>query len=45
MPTEINTASPLVLNIAWDPAKAAANISKHGVTFAQAAQVLLDRWH
>ena len=42
MPAEINTSSPLVLIIAWDPVKAAANISKHGVTFAQAAQVLLD---
>jgi uncharacterized DUF497 family protein len=30
------------LDIAWDPAKAAANLAKHGVTFAQAASVLLD---
>lgn len=28
--------------IAWDPAKAQANRTKHGVTFAQAATVLLD---
>lgn len=30
------------LDFAWDPAKAASNASKHGVTFAQAATVLLD---
>lgn len=30
------------LDIAWDPAKAAANLAKHGVAFAQAATVLLD---
>lgn len=30
------------LEFAWDPAKAASNITKHGVTFAQAATVLLD---
>lgn len=30
------------LDIAWDPAKAASNLAKHGVAFAQAASVLLD---
>ena len=30
------------LEFAWDPAKAAANLTKHGVSFAQAASVLLD---
>lgn len=30
------------LEFAWDPVKAASNITKHGVTFAQAATVLLD---
>ena len=30
------------LEFAWDPAKAASNVTKHGVTFAQAATVLLD---
>ena len=30
------------LECAWDPAKAASNVTKHGVTFAQAATVLLD---
>ena len=30
------------LDIAWDAAKAQSNIAKHGVTFAQAATVLLD---
>lgn len=30
------------LEFTWDPAKAASNISKHGVSFAQAATVLLD---
>ena len=30
------------LDFAWDPAKAASNETKHGVTFAQAATVLLD---
>lgn len=32
----------LNLIFAWDPAKAASNLSKHGVTFAEAATVLLD---
>ena len=26
----------------WDPPKAAANVSKHGVTFDEAATVFLD---
>ena len=26
----------------WDPAKAAANLNKHGVSFAEAASVFLD---
>ena len=30
------------LEFAWDPAKATSNITKHGVSFAQAATVLLD---
>jgi uncharacterized DUF497 family protein len=34
--------SALELDITWDAAKAQANIVKHGVTFAQAATVLLD---
>lgn len=30
------------LDITWDAAKAVSNIAKHGVSFAQAATVLLD---
>lgn len=30
------------LEFTWDPAKAASNVTKHGVAFAQAATVLLD---
>lgn len=30
------------LDIAWDPAKAASNLTKHGVAFVQAATVLMD---
>lgn len=30
------------LEITWDPTKAKSNRAKHGVTFAQAATVLLD---
>lgn len=30
------------LQITWDPLKAEANIAKHGVTFSEAATVLLD---
>lgn len=29
-------------DVSWDPSKAQTNIAKHGVTFAQAATVLLD---
>jgi hypothetical protein len=32
------------MRIAWDPAKAAANIATHGVTFAEAATVLKDEF-
>lgn len=32
----------LRLEFTWDPTKAASNHAKHGVTFAQAATVLLD---
>lgn len=34
--------SALQLDITWDPLKAQSNIAKHGVTFVQAATVLLD---
>lgn len=30
------------LAVTWDPAKAASNLHKHGVAFAQAATVLAD---
>ena len=30
------------LDIAWDPVKAQSNLAKHGVSFDQAATVLLD---
>ena len=30
------------LDLLWDPVKVASNQIKHGVTFAQAATVLLD---
>ena len=30
------------IEFAWDPSKAASNVTKYGVTFAQAATVLLD---
>lgn len=30
------------LDISWDPLKAQSNLAKHGVSFAQAASVLLD---
>jgi uncharacterized DUF497 family protein len=30
------------LDVTWDDAKAQSNIDKHGVTFAQAATVMLD---
>ena len=31
-----------ILDITWDDAKANINLGKHGVTFAQAATVMLD---
>jgi hypothetical protein len=30
------------VDIEWDPAKAASNLKKHGVSFQEAATVLLD---
>lgn len=30
------------IDIAWDSAKAEANLAKHGVTFSEAAEVLMD---
>lgn len=36
------TRSGTELEFAWDAAKAAANLTKHGVAFAQAATVLAD---
>ena len=30
------------LDFTWDPAKAASNITKHGVSFPQAASVFID---
>jgi uncharacterized DUF497 family protein len=30
------------LEVEWDPAKAQSNLTKHGVSFEQAATVLLD---
>lgn len=30
------------LDVAWDPNKAASNLAKHGVSFSEAATVLLD---
>jgi hypothetical protein len=32
------------LRIEWDPAKAEANIAKHGVSFEEAASVFYDGW-
>jgi len=37
--------APPPFEVSWDPRKAEANITKHGVTFAQAATVLLDPLH
>lgn len=34
--------TPLQLEVTWDVAKAQSNLVKHGVTFTQAATVLLD---
>lgn len=36
------TGSAPQLEFTWNPAKAASNVTKHGVSFAQAATVLLD---
>ena len=38
-------STPPPFEVSWDPHKAEANITKHGVTFAQAATVLLDPLH
>jgi len=38
----LSTGSTPQLEFTWDPAKAASNVTKHGVSFAQAATVLLD---
>ena len=38
-------SAPPPFEVTWDPRKAEANITKHGVTFAQAATVLLDPLH
>lgn len=35
-------SNKLQLDITWDPIKAQSNIAKHGVSFVQAASVLLD---
>jgi uncharacterized DUF497 family protein len=35
-------ASKVELDITWDPVKARINLAKHGVSFTQAATVLLD---
>ena len=32
----------MTYNFEWDPAKAASNLAKHGVSFNRAAQVFLD---
>ncbi|MFY7907252.1 MAG: BrnT family toxin [Burkholderiaceae bacterium] len=40
-PSPQTPASPQ-LDITWDAAKAASNLAKHGVSFAQASTVLLD---
>ena len=32
----------MYLDFTWGPAKAASNITKHGVSFPQAASVLVD---
>jgi hypothetical protein len=34
--------TPMDLNVTWDPTKAETNQGKHGVSFGQAAGVLLD---
>jgi uncharacterized DUF497 family protein len=34
--------SNVEIDTTWDPVKAQSNVAKHGVTFVQAATVLLD---
>lgn len=42
-PSEVvKSVSAPKIDIGWDPAKAQANVRKHGVSFAEAATVLLD---
>lgn len=38
----MSTESGPKLEFAWDPTKAASNLAKHGVAFAQAASVFAD---
>lgn len=38
----MNPNPPLKLDFDWDPGKAAANLTKHGVSFTEAASVLTD---
>lgn len=38
----VNDSNALQLDTTWDPDKAQTNTVKHGVTFVQAATVLLD---
>lgn len=37
-----STQAFAIVHFEWDPAKAAANVGKHGVTFDEAATVFLD---
>lgn len=41
-PRSTNGGNEAELQFTWDPAKAAANLAKHGVAFAQAATVFAD---
>lgn len=34
----------MALEFVWDPSKAAANLRKHGVSFAEAATAFADPW-
>jgi uncharacterized DUF497 family protein len=38
----VGSGSGTALDFSWDPVKAASNLTKHGVSFAQAATVLAD---
>ena len=38
-------ADGLKLEFAWDPVKAASNLSKHGVASIRARRCLPMRWH